>query len=592
MKYIELAIGSPQDRGKIIPLVDLRKYIKERVELYRSYYTYGDDILDYVRTKRTVSGFPGKMWLDQITLDIDKGKSTDDEVLYRAQVFVQQLEDDWKLDRNELQLFYSGSGYHITFPDIFKFEPSPEISVEVKATLGKYFPEMDTMPLMKTGLIRVPFTFNSKTSRYKTPLSSFEFFSLKAQDIIKLSEKFGPRKVERDVMSSVPDFQHLKVAKKSRKKKEEERDEPTKVITCAQTMFDMGAAALEGERHKILIRLVGTWKLRGDSFKSAMALARAWNEDSLPDDELEKQVKYFWDKGYTPGCEDEVRVKYCDTKCIYYKNKNLVLEVMDSKTMEETYSQFVKTDFAKTSFDLNEIYNLNKPYRIYPGELVIFLGATKLGKTAFVQNICVKLVRMKILYLSLEVNEKLLFRRFIQIAHNMTKEEVIEHYAKSGESLSGKIDHIQVMTVSPELGAIEQLIERYNPQLVVIDTMDGIQVKKYSDGNSKIEQLAIELKRIANKLDTIICCIHHISKSAAQTDKGEQKDLTIHAGKGSSAVEQKADRIIGIEGSIQTNVRMIRSLGTRDDESFAIQVQFNANTTFTMEQLDGERSRT
>jgi len=197
----------------------------------------------------------------------------------------------------------------------------------------------------------------------------------------------------------------------------------------------------------------------------------------------------------------------------------------------------------------------------------------------------VKLTRMRILYLSLEVNETLLFRRFIQIAYKMTKEQVIEHYAKNGESLISKIEHIQVMTIAPELDSISRLIKRYRPQLIVIDTMDGIQVAKYKDGNSKTEQLGNELKRIAHETNSIIISVHHITKAASVNDKGEPKELTVHSGKGSSAVEQKGDRLIAIEGSLQTQTRLIRSLKTRDDKTFAIQVQFNAETTFTMEQL-------
>jgi len=537
---------------------------------------------------KTVRGYVGKMWLDMIVIDIDKGEDTDAGVLYRSQCFVQKLEEDWKLDRNEIQIFFSGRGYHISFPDIFKFEPSNDLPDEVKATLTKWFPEMDSMPLMKPGLIRVPFSYNTKTKLYKTPLSAVEFYSWTPEQIFEVAGKFGMRKVERDTMSSVPDFSDLKVIKKERRK-EAERDEATRIVTCAQTMFDMGAAALEGDRHKILLRLVATWRMRGDSFKSALALARAWNNGSLSDYDLEKQVKYDWDKGYTPGCDDEIRVKFCDPKCIHYKNKNLVTEVMDSKTMEETYRDFVKTDFSKISFDLNEIYSIKSTsgsYRIYPGEVVYFLGETGIGKTALVQNICIKLRRMKILYLSLEVNEKLLFRRFIQIAEGMSKEQVLEHYGNSGESLTEKIDHIQVMTVSPELKSIEQLIKRYNPQLVVIDTTDGISVDKtFTRGTTDTEKIGIGLKEMANRTNIIIFGVHHITKAAALNDKGEAKDLTVHSGKGSSAIEQKSDRMIAIEGSLATNVRLVRSLKTRDDESFAIQVQFNAATNFRMVQL-------
>lgn len=585
MKFIEIAIEKPSNRHKIIPLTDLKKFIKPEVELYRSYYTYDENILKHMELFKTTKGFDGKMWLDSIIIDIDKGKSSDDETLYRTQLFVQNLEENWKIDRSEAKIWYSGRGYHIEFPDIFRFEPSPDLPEEVKATLTKYFPEMDSMPLMKTGLIRVPFSYNAKTKRYKTPLSAEELFSFAPKDIIALSEVFGPRKVDRDIISSVPDFSQFKISKERKRKKEEERNESTTIVTCAQTMFDKGAAALEGDRHKILVRLVGSWRMAGISYKGVLALARAWNDGSLTDYDLESKVKYNWDKGYTPGCNDEIRVKFCDPKCIHYKDKNYVLDVLDSKTMEEGFSEFMKKDFSRTSFDLNEIFRLQGSYRLYPGEHIIVLGETKLGKTALVQNICVALRRMKVLYLSLEVNEKLLFRRFIQIAHKMTKGEVMEHYSKGGESLSEKIDHIQVMTTAPELDSISRLIKRYHPNIVVVDTMDGIQIKGMSDGNTKTEKLGNELKRIAQETDTIIISVHHISKSSSVNDRGEPKELTIHSGKGSSAVEQKADRIIAVEGQINGTTRLVRSLGTRDDAGFAIQLQFHGNTTFIMEQI-------
>jgi predicted ATP-dependent serine protease len=141
------------------------------------------------------------------------------------------------------------------------------------------------------------------------------------------------------------------------------------------------------------------------------------------------------------------------------------------------------------------------------------------------------------------------------------------------------------MTVAPELDGMKKLIARYNPQIVVIDTIDGIQVSKMKDAISKTEALGMQLKQIATEMDTIIFSVQHITKAAAQNEKGESKELTVHSGKGSSAIEQKADRVLGLEGSRETKQRLIRSLKTRDDESFAFVVQFHADTNFRMEQI-------
>ena len=54
--------------------------------------------------------------------------------------------------------------------------------------------------------------------------------------------------------------------------------------------------------------------------------------------------------------------------------------------------------------------------------------------------------------------------------------------------------------------------------------------------------------------------------------------LDIHSGKGSSSVEQKADKVIAIEGDRMKPYRKISSLGARDEHPFKIITQMSPKT--------------
>jgi hypothetical protein len=62
--------------------------------------------------------------------------------------------------------------------------------------------------------------------------------------------------------------------------------------------------------------------------------------------------------------------------------------------------------------------------------------------------------------------------------------------------------------------------------------------------------------------------IHHVTKSAVSEFGGSVKPLTVHSGKGSSALEQKADKVICIEGLQTKTRRVVRSLKARDETPF------------------------
>ena len=114
-----------------------------------------------------------------------------------------------------------------------------------------------------------------------------------------------------------------------------------------------------------------------------------------------------------------------DSKCIYYKRKDYALDIKGVDALEDALRTYVTKQLEQNSIKLQDIYGCN-PYQFSPGELVIFSGDTGLGKTAFIQDLIVK-AKQQTLFLSLEMNEQLIFRRFVQIATNKSKEWVLNN---------------------------------------------------------------------------------------------------------------------------------------------------------------------
>ena len=80
-KYIELAVGSVSNRGKVINPELLSGYIVPETELYRSLFVLDNTALDHFDYNGSIRSYKGNYSLDKITFDIDKGKNMGDSIL-------------------------------------------------------------------------------------------------------------------------------------------------------------------------------------------------------------------------------------------------------------------------------------------------------------------------------------------------------------------------------------------------------------------------------------------------------------------------------------------------------------------------------
>ena len=186
----------------------------------------------------------------------------------------------------------------------------------------------------------------------------------------------------------------------------------------------------------------------------------------------------------------------------------------------------VLKDLSKKSINLADIWNTNK-FSISPGELVVFSGDTGMGKTAFVQNLVTK-AKKDTLFLSLEMDEALIFRRFVQVAANQTKEWVYNQFKSNPDiDFEESLGHVKIMTIAPTLDAIKKVVAQNEPNVLVIDTTDELQVPGFKGIIEEQNAIIDTLKQIAQKNHTIVFAIHHINKASASNN-----NISLHSLKG------------------------------------------------------------
>ena len=599
--YLEYAVGSISNRMNICNVDEFTSIAKKSFgqEIYHSMYLYSVDIIEHVNKTGSVSEFNGIQAIDKIILDIDlvgekSGEQTREKVLELV-----KLMNDKGISDELIQIWFSGSGFHLHIPNIYGFEPSTVIAKIVRATLQRDFGNYIDMIYDGRRLIRSGYSYNKKTGCYKIPLTLQEV-ELWSYDNIKdfakkIRSDWRPSKFDADKDYKLADFEPMDISRKNssehRKIFENRRGITTRWITCAQHIYNDGEVL--NMRHKNLLRVVSIW-IRHYGFDKIACdnLARAYMSkmsNPLPADEVSRIVADAYKQGgYKYQCDDEVLTQYCDSKCTLFRFKNLDEEstVLNSNEMVDMLVDYLNTDFSDKSFNLKDIFPfMQNDFLFRGGELAMLIGDTKLGKTAFWQYVIAKLPKVNTLFLSLEVDKEKITRRFIQQTLKMRKEEVEKLLREKDSYVIDKakevMSNISLATAAeaPDITQYSELIEKSNAKIVVVDTVDRVKARYAKNDLLERQNYIInELKDLAMKEEVIILGVSHISKGASfRLKEGERLD--IHSGKGSSDMEQKADTIISFEGDRNmSSKRRVEALGARDNTPFELLVNFDWKT--------------
>ena len=77
-KWIEIAVGHCGNRGVAIPLSNLKSYFDLNNPLFRSFYTFDENLKDHFQVRKTIKNYPFNYYLDRIIFDIDKNNNSDE----------------------------------------------------------------------------------------------------------------------------------------------------------------------------------------------------------------------------------------------------------------------------------------------------------------------------------------------------------------------------------------------------------------------------------------------------------------------------------------------------------------------------------
>ena len=576
MKYIEIAKGTPYNRGILIPVDRLSNHLGEE-PVYRSVYLYDDTAFEYVKENGSLKNFFGVRYIDKVPVDIDKQDRSDERTLDILRGIILELEDA-DIDCGSFQSYFSGSGYHLILSgDLFNFKPGNDLPFIVKQTMKKLMPDIDSSIYMRTGIYRLQHTPNQKTGLYKIPITRNEVMNNNPEEIFELAKTSrlnytynqlkGNGEFEDKIVKEVPD---VRVFNKI--------SEPTKIIPCVQSMLNQGAN--EGSRHITAMRIISHFKRHGIPSHYAKVCMLHWNNKSVPEQQIMEMVENVYNRNYKYGCQDSVMVQHCKTQCIHFQRKDYLVDIKSASTMQEELAERLTTDFSGKTINLGRALGLDVESTIYPGELVTIFGPTGSNKTTFAQNLAlgvdfvnnriVKDWQIPTLFLSLELSSWYMHRRHLQVVANKSKDEVNDNYERLYNMHKDELEHIMVQTISPTLDKIYEKVRELQPQLVIVDYIDLVDTPvSYRGEYEKIKYISHGLSNMAVNNDLIVIQISQVSREYSRNEV-----LDLYAGKGSGAIENASRKVIGLNGQPKSSIRQVRLFKNTDGELFDTAVEW------------------
>jgi hypothetical protein len=576
MNYVEIARGTPVNRGIIIPIDKLVNYI-EKEPLYRSVYLYDEEAVKYVSKNGSLRNYFGIRYIDKIPIDIDKGDNTDEKTLDILRSVILELEDA-EIGCGSFQSYFSGSGYHLILASsLFNFQPGIDLPYIVKQTLKKLIPHLDSSIYMRTGIYRVQHTTNQKTGLYKIPLTRDEIMNKEIDEIKEMAKESridfkyhkleGEGQLEHTIIKEVPDVQVFNKI-----------SEPNKIVPCVQSMLKQGAK--QGNRHVTAMRIVSHFKRHGIPSHYAKVCMLHWNNKSMNETQIIEMVENVYNRNYKYGCHDSIMMEHCKTQCMFFSKKDYLIDVKSADEMQGELHERLTTDFSGKTIDLGRALGIEKESIIYPGELVTVFGPTGSNKTTFAQNLAlgVDFVNDKVvvdwqiptLFLSLELSSWYVHRRHLQIVSGLDKQQVNNDYDNLYERHKDKLEHIMVQTISPTLDKISEKVRELQPALVIVDYIDLVDTPvNYRGEYEKIKYISHGLSNMAVNNDMIVIQVSQVSREYSRNEV-----LDLYAGKGSGAIENASRKVIGLNGQSNSITREVKLFKNTDGELFDTEVEW------------------
>ncbi len=534
--------------------------------LYTSVYCYSPEDRESMELLKASDWAHMRRHIQWVPIDIDRADNSAEETIRKAAHVLHQLSELGVQD-DSIKCYFSGRGYHILIHEgCFNFiavlkeagvvngEPFLDLPYIVKETMLN-LPEigsiLDPALYQRNGFLRTTYSLNQKSGLYKIPVSIKEIMSLdhaaieelaktRREDFVWESEYCGDGELEKHVVTHVPSVRSYS-----------QISEPQFEEACIYHM--LSNPPQEGSRNNMALRIASHMRKSGIPSEFAKTILLEWNNRSLDEGIIIEKVESAYNRRYNYGCNDNLRAKFCSTRCKHYARKDVV---ETPKSFEELIEVTKKTNFLmelENGIDLAAMLHLNmydSDYIVTRGEVVSLIGMTKAGKSTIMRHIALgldfvdmdkihdKFVRPTVYYTGEEAPEYWIMN-CCKVLENCSKSYMLHNQAALLDKWLPRIRHIMPLPTTGKLSRIEDDIKTFQPEQIFLDTLDHFVDKERQAAG--IEQAMLYLQEIASKYGVKIFLVSQINRQDSR-----EGIVNLFSGKGSGAIENQSRKVIGL----------------------------------------------
>ena len=539
-----------------------------------SVFAYNDQDRERMETESPSTWF-NQAYCPWVPIDIDKADNSDEATQTTAREVVKQLQDEFGLCDHNIKAYFSGTGYHLMIHgDCIGLPKShQDLPYVVKSTMESVFKRInmweiiDSHVYMRTSIIRAPFSINPKSGLYKTPITLHELFNKTPAEIKELSKAQRldfPWEPEYSGDGELKQFLNLKVPPIPAYSKVVE---PRTNYSCIYKMLEDGP--IKGSRNNTALVLASHLMRSGVPSYLAKQLLLIWNNKSLDERIIHEKVEHVYEKKYKYGCSNKLMRERCSTRCVHY-SKQLV-SAGAKQTFEDVLNNAKKRDFLKElkeGLRLGELIGFKNPedFVVTRGEIVTLLAPTKAGKSTLMKNIILGVniatgtslkpessLRRTLYYTAEQAAEHFLVT-CCQILEGVSKDVAMRNKDALLDKWKSRLSHIMPIDIMPDMSGLREHIAMYDPELIVIDTVDHF-VEDKSNEHLGIKNMMIAIQRITSETGIPFALVSQIKRSSA-----EQGLLELFSGKGSGSIENQSRKVFGINATKDPKIKHIKIL--------------------------------
>ena len=226
-----------------------------------------------------------------------------------------------------------------------------------------------------------------------------------------------------------------------------------------------------------------------------------------------------------------------------------VFTIQQAEEIYRKHSRTVEDHCFDLSKFLSSFRYVCRP--ILPGELVVVMASTGVGKTAIMQTMARAAAPLSTLFFELELPLELMFERWVQMEVGCLGADVEEEYRNNETPLWKGYEGLNHVLICPESGLspakILEYIERSElrfgrkPAVVFVDYVGLMRSPALRSRYEQISFAAEELKVIAKTTNTAII----VGTQVARDKKATTLEVSLYDAKDSGSIENSAGLVLG-----------------------------------------------